>query len=99
PPGSTVTIAAEFGVDDVTISVGDNGPGLKPGEEKHVFDKFYRGSPESATGGVGLGLAICRSIVEAHGGTIRAGRSAAGGARFSFTLPQTAHPPIVEAER
>ncbi len=80
------------------MSVSDNGPGLRPGEEGQVFEKFYRGSPESATGGVGLGLAICRSIVEAHGGKIGAGRSASGGARFSFVLPQTAAAPVLEAE-
>ena len=99
PAASVVTVAAETGTGEMTISVSDNGPGLRPGEEEHVFEKFYRGSPESATGGVGLGLAICRSIVEAHGGKIRAGRSAAGGARFSFTLPQKADAPVLEAEQ
>jgi two-component system sensor histidine kinase KdpD len=98
PPRTTVTVAAETNPGELALSVSDNGPGLRPGEEEQVFEKFYRGSPESATGGVGLGLAICRSIVEAHGGVIRAGRSAAGGARFSFTLPQKAAAPVLEVE-
>ena len=100
PPESVVVVSAETAVPgEVTVSVSDNGPGLRPGEEAQVFEKFYRGSPESATGGVGLGLAICSSIVEAHGGAIRAGRSTAGGARFSFTLPQKSPAPVLEAEK
>jgi two-component system sensor histidine kinase KdpD len=95
---SRVAVSAEIVQDGLSVTVSDNGPGLRPGEEEQVFEKFYRGSPESATGGVGLGLAICRSIVEAHGGKIGAGRSASGGARFSFVLPQTAAAPVLEAE-
>ena len=52
-----------------------------------IFEKFTRGERESATPGVGLGLAICRAIIEAHGGTIRAGDSPEGGAAIVFTLP------------
>lgn len=65
----------------------DDGPGLPPGQEEAVFDKFVRGERESAKPGVGLGLAICRAIVEAHGGTIRAANRPEGGAAFVFTLP------------
>lgn len=76
----------------VRVCVDDNGPGLPAGMEARVFEKFTRGEKESAKPGIGLGLAICRAIVEAHGGTIGAlNRVAADGrvegARFWFTLP------------
>ncbi len=52
-----------------------------------MFDKFQRGREEDTVVGAGLGLAICRAIVRAHGGEIRAGERPGGGARFEFTLP------------
>jgi two-component system sensor histidine kinase KdpD len=69
------------------VSVADTGPGIPNGKEEAVFEKFARGEKESATPGVGLGLAICRAIVEAHHGTIHAEASRGEGARFIFTLP------------
>ena len=62
-------------------------------KEERVFDKFYREHPEGATGGAGLGLAICRAIVEAHRGRIRAeNRADGGGTRVTFVLPQPPQP-------
>jgi two-component system sensor histidine kinase KdpD len=87
PPDSHIVIAAEVSGQLLSVSVLDNGPGLPQGREESLFEKFTRGERESATSGVGLGLAICRAIVEAHGGTIRAGKSIEGGASFIFTLP------------
>ncbi|RJG07405.1 two-component system sensor histidine kinase KdbD [Noviherbaspirillum cavernae] len=87
PAGSTIEIAAETAEPFLNIVVRDNGPGLPPGREEALFEKFTRGERESATPGVGLGLAICRAIVEAHGGTIRAGNAQEGGASFLFTIP------------
>ena len=69
------------------MSISDNGPGLPKGQEEAIFEKFVRGTRESATPGVGLGLAISRAIVEAHRGKIWAENNPAGGARFCFTLP------------
>jgi two-component system sensor histidine kinase KdpD len=80
------------------IAVADDGPGLPSGLGERIFDKFTRGREESAVPGVGLGLAICRAIVEAHGGTIRAESPDAGGARFVFTLPLGTPPEIEEPE-
>ncbi|MFI4940896.1 MAG: ATP-binding protein, partial [Burkholderiales bacterium] len=94
PADSHVVIAAEVSGRYLDISVFDNGPGLPPGREESLFEKFTRGERESATSGVGLGLSICRAIVEAHGGTIRAGKSPEGGASFIFTLPLGA-PPVI----
>ncbi len=87
PPDSRITIAAERSGTTLQISVYDNGPGLPTGQSEIIFEKFTRGERESATPGVGLGLAICRAIVEAHQGTIRAGDSPDGGAAIVFTLP------------
>jgi two-component system sensor histidine kinase KdpD len=87
PADSHVTISAEVAGNFANISVFDNGPGLPVGREESLFEKFTRGEKESSTTGVGLGLAICRAIVEAHGGMIRAGKSPEGGAAFIFTLP------------
>jgi two-component system sensor histidine kinase KdpD len=95
PADGQVTIEARRRDDFVVISVSDNGPGLVPGSEITIFEKFMRGQPESANAGVGLGLAICRSIVEAHGGRIWAENRSEGGARFVFTLP-IGEPPTVD---
>jgi two-component system sensor histidine kinase KdpD len=70
----------------LVISVADHGPGLAPGEENKVFEKFYRG-PRTRPGGLGLGLSIARQLVEAHGGQIVAQNRETGGARFSIRLP------------
>jgi two-component system sensor histidine kinase KdpD len=67
----------------VTVEVADRGPGLPPGDLERVFEKFYHGAP----GGAGLGLAICRAVVQAHGGSISAANREGGGAVFLFSLP------------
>lgn len=87
PAGSAVQITAEVIGNEVHVSVDDNGSGVPAGMEETIFTKFTRGEPESTRAGVGLGLAICRTIVEAHGGHIRAENRIEGGARFVFTLP------------
>jgi two-component system sensor histidine kinase KdpD len=87
PEGSRIDVRATLANDCAEISVEDNGPGLPEGMEERVFDKFTRGQKESTKAGVGLGLAICRAIIDAHRGRIWAERSPSGGARFVFTLP------------
>ena len=72
------------------MEIADHGPGLPPGTEEKVFQKFFRARPEGMDGsrrGMGLGLAICRGIVEAHGGKITAENRPGGGSVFRFTLP------------
>jgi two-component system sensor histidine kinase KdpD len=81
--------------DHVQVSVTDNGPGIAPGTETAIFDKFTRGAKESPTPGVGLGLAVSKAIIEAHRGKIWAEPVAGGGARFVFTLP-LGNPPAVD---
>ncbi|HUI99937.1 MAG TPA: ATP-binding protein, partial [Usitatibacter sp.] len=95
-PEARITIAARAADGSLEVSVEDDGPGIPRGQEEAIFEKFARGRAESATPGVGLGLAICRAIVEAHKGRIRAEPDRERGARFVFTLPLT-EPPAVEA--
>ena len=87
PAGTRIRISAVADAPMVRIVVEDEGPGLPAGDPRLLFDKFQRGREESAVVGAGLGLAICRAIVTAHGGDISAGSGARGGARFEFTLP------------
>ncbi|WP_310383761.1 DUF4118 domain-containing protein [Roseateles sp.] len=95
PLGSSLSLTAELGpADDLLLRVSDNGPGLPPGREEQLFAKFSRGERESSTPGVGLGLAICRAIVQAHGGSIRAENLAGGGASFILSLP-LGQPPVL----
>jgi len=98
PAGTAIEISARAMTGAIEVTVADAGPGIPRGLEERLFDKFYRASPEGAQSGVGLGLTICRAIVEAHGGTIRAENRAAGGAAFRFTLPLDEEPPTVESE-
>jgi two-component system sensor histidine kinase KdpD len=95
PPGTPVEITASSMADHVIVDVADRGPGLP--DPSRVFEKFYRGQG-SAHCGAGLGLAICRGIVELHGGTITAMNRPDGGAAFRITLPIGGTPPPVPAE-
>jgi two-component system sensor histidine kinase KdpD len=87
PAGTRARVSAAGDGEVVRVRVEDDGPGLPAGDPERLFDKFQRGEGEPATIGVGLGLAICRAIVRAHGGEITAGRRLGGGALFEFTLP------------
>jgi two-component system sensor histidine kinase KdpD len=98
PPGSQIVIAAELHGAWINILVYDDGPGLPPGREEAIFEKFTRGERESAKPGVGLGLAICRAIVEAHGGRIAAAPSPLGGAGFAISLPLGTPPEMPEMQ-
>ena len=93
PAGTQISISAEAGADQIIVSVADEGPGLPPGEEKRIFEKFHRAVPEGTQSGVGLGLSIAKAILQAHGGAIEAENLPAGGAVFRFSLPVPAHRP------
>lgn len=94
PPGSPILIEARSVDGVVEMEVADRGPGIPPGEEERIFEKFRRGGQDRG-GGVGLGLAICRGIVEIHGGTITAGNREGGGVVFRIRLPIREAPPMV----
>lgn len=89
PAGGQVHLSARHSSSGVEVEVRDTGEGIRPEDLPYVFDRFYRGekSRSRATGGAGLGLAIARGIVEAHGGSIRVESEAGRGARFVFVLP------------
>ncbi|MCL6621575.1 MAG: DUF4118 domain-containing protein [Syntrophobacterales bacterium] len=92
PEGQPITLRAFRSPGEVVVEVADAGPGLPPGAEAQVFDKFYQAAPGRHRG-VGLGLSICRSIVEIHGGRMEAANRPEGGAVFRFTLPLTEDAP------
>jgi len=87
PAGTHIAIAARIAGEFVEASVEDDGPGLPEGRENELFATFARGETQPTRRGAGLGLAICRAIVEAHGGAIHAERIEPRGTRVVFTLP------------
>jgi two-component system sensor histidine kinase KdpD len=87
PAGTAVRVTARVAGAEVEVAIEDEGPGLPAGREEEVFQSFTRGEAQAPKKGAGLGLAIARTIVEAHGGTIRAEKGRERGARFVFTLP------------
>jgi len=98
PAGSPIEIGASPRDGEILVEILDRGPGIAPGEEERIFEKFFRGEAARAGHGAGLGLAVARAIVEAHGGRIRAENRPGGGAAFRFTLPSVAEPPAVADE-
>ena len=92
PPGTEITITVRASGQQVEVAVADTGPGIPGDLLPHVFKPFYRGPQHAAVQGSGLGLAVARGLVEAHGGRIRAENRSGGGARFAFTLPLTHRP-------
>lgn len=95
-----VEVAAQVTPETLELRVRDYGPGLPPasqGREADLFEKFTRGKNESSTRGVGLGLAICKAVVDAHKGRISARNADDGGAEFTITLPRRA-PPLAPTE-
>jgi signal transduction histidine kinase len=94
-PGGTIEVAARALPEPsepgerrfVEIAVSDDGPGVAAQDRERIFEAYVQAGEESRAGGLGLGLAICRSLVESHGGRIDVGEADAGGARFTFTLP------------
>jgi two-component system OmpR family sensor kinase len=90
PRGGRVIVRVGSGA-DVRVSVEDSGPGVAPDERERVFEPFVRGAASAAApGGLGLGLAIVRKVVQAHDGAVAVADSPLGGARFTITLPALA---------
>jgi two-component system sensor histidine kinase KdpD len=86
PEGSPLEITAAPVGTEAEIRVRDHGPGIPKGEEERIFEKFQRGN-HVGVGGVGLGLPICRGIIESHGGTVHAANAEGGGAVFIVRIP------------
>jgi len=87
PEDKPIEIYADMDKDKVIVSIEDHGPGIVDDEVNKLFEKFYRGRMLTTKRGLGLGLAICRIIIEAHGGNIWAENREGGGAAFKFSLP------------
>jgi two-component system sensor histidine kinase KdpD len=85
PAGSAIEISAKSEGAELLVEIADRGPGLGADELERVFEKLYHA--RSAAAGAGLGLAICRAVIDAHGGRIWAENRPVGGALFRFTLP------------
>ncbi|MDT4290766.1 DUF4118 domain-containing protein [Methylomonas sp. MO1] len=97
-PGSPIDIEAIALPKRFRLSITDYGPGIAKHQQTRIFEKFYRGATETQQNGVGLGLALCKAIVEAHGGLIQADNRAGKGAEFSIELPLHAPPLLAESE-
>ena len=97
PADGPIRIEAVLQADAVRVSVMDAGVGLPAGEQERLFEPFVRGEGVATVPGLGLGLSICRIIVEAHGGVLSAANREEGGACFAFTLPRGV-PPDLESE-
>ncbi|MDA8172968.1 MAG: sensor histidine kinase KdpD [Nitrospiraceae bacterium] len=91
PADTPVDLSASVNDGYLIVELADRGPGILPGHEENIFQKFVHGP----SGGIGLGLAICRAIIEAHGGNIHAENRPGGGAAFRFTLPIGGEKPLM----
>ncbi len=98
PSHSSIEVTAAVKDGAILVEIADRGPGIPPGEEGKIFDKFYRVHSQRE-GGVGLGLTICRGIIDAHGGRIWVDARPGGGAVFRFTLVLEKEQPAVLPER
>jgi two-component system, OmpR family, sensor histidine kinase KdpD len=98
PAGTPIEVSARHDGDSIVIEVADCGPGLPPGDPNRLFEKFYRAGSAKTHTGAGLGLAICRGIVQLHGGKIQAENRTGGGAVFRFSLPLEGEAPTLAVE-
>lgn len=87
PPGTRIAVSARSRGDAVEVEVSDDGPGVPAGIRERVFEKFFQAHSGGPSRGTGLGLAVCKAVVELHGGTIRLDTVPGRGAVFRFTLP------------
>ncbi len=96
--GGEIELSAQAKDGEVLVEVADRGHGISGEDLTNVFDKFYRAPSHLQKSGVGLGLTVCRGIVDSHGGRIWAEQRSGGGTVFRFTLPIVGEPPVVASE-
>lgn len=95
PAGTPIEVSARQEGSSIVVEVADRGPGLPASELGRLFEKFYQAGYTMSHTGAGLGLAICRGIVQLHGGKIHAENRVGGGALFKFSLPLEGEPPTI----
>ena len=95
PPASQIDVSTRVVGGEVVVSVSDEGVGLAPGEEERIFDRFYRVEAPDRPIGSGIGLAIARGFIDAHGGRIWAERNRESGITVRFSLPISERPPAI----
>jgi two-component system, OmpR family, sensor histidine kinase KdpD len=98
PEGATIEVTAALDAGQLVIGITDRGPGVSPGEEERIFEKFYRSTVHEQVGGAGLGLTIVRAIALAHGGRVWVEPRAGGGSVFRLALPLGGTPPSLPVE-
>jgi two-component system sensor histidine kinase KdpD len=98
PAGLAIDISVEITELGLSIAVADRGPGIHESLQQKVFDKFFRVHEESAQSGVGLGLSICRAIIDAHAGKIQLTNRSGGGTLVQLYLPLLEYPPTIDPE-
>lgn len=99
-PTGSIIVAAQGNGQEVTFSVTDTGPGIAPEDQPHLFEKFYRAAKTAQTvSGTGLGLYLCRSVIESFGGHVNVSSTPGQGSTFGFTLPQLTPEQVTKAER
>ena len=89
PPGTPISVSVGTVKHAVSFAVHDDGPGIPLAYQPHLFEKFYRAPGKAREPGSGIGLAICKGLVEAHGGNIWVASMPGAGTTFTFTLPVT----------
>ncbi len=97
PPETNVMVAATFSGGGTEINISDEGPGIPEDDLPRIFEKYYRGRSAGSLQGNGLGLAVVKTIVEAHGGKVTVRNRSVGGAQFTINLP--VRPPTLEHDR
>ena len=90
--GGRVDVALETREGNAVLEVRDDGPGISPEDQAHIFDRFFRGDPARARGGSGLGLALVQSIVQLHGGRVLVESAPRKGTCFRVLLPLAPRP-------
>lgn len=98
PAEQTIRVEIDSGAAGVALRIIDHGPGIPPGFEQRVFDKFFQLQPEGAQSGVGLGLSICKAIAQAHAGNIAVRNLPRGGAEFYVCLPYPNEAPVTQLD-
>lgn len=88
PPGGSITVSSSYDDKNVTVNVTDTGEGISRSDLPHIFERFYKADKARASGGTGMGLAIAKHVMEAHGGNILAQSQEGKGSTFSFSLPR-----------